>query len=974
MAEQTTIQPEPLVTSEAPRSQISTGDIVGPYQMLSRSLDKLGEGLEDMATTFAEKAGAKAVSRDADGNIQVERVPIFGRAGDAYARAVRVAALAEGEGAAKRQDIELREKYRDDPQGYQNAAQAYKDATVKQYTTAAGPEVGNAVGQAIDNTTTFTYRGLLNEKERLDLQRAESRMTAGMNDARDDLMAMARANVPTDDPAFKAAVDKYQTLADERAGNPRLAYTQEQRASDLQKLQGELGAQRYLYHIDQTYKDKGYQAAVDDAKDVLSNPAYHLTEGQRQTYYAHAMGEVRVNEAIRRQDVGEVQNQLRDLKDRVALGQEVTPDEINGVRNAFAKLHYDAGVAAVDNAFRNKNLNDQFGRQPLADQTRQHAALVGASSARDAYQFFINRGYSKEAAAGIVGNLVFESGMRPTIPGDQGTSFGLAQWHAERFDQLRDYAKSVSKDWRDPQTQLEFVDRELRTTESVAGGLLRAATTPEQAAAVFAQAYERPKGFDYTGRQSIAKSLYDGTASDGSGGPGARSWEIANRAATIKTSATRQYDAIKADWDAGKGIADRQALRDVIDAARETDNADLGAKAEALARAQDFVEQSQQLPLDEQRYRETEIRRQLDLGTKEFAGADMVLKQLQAKTEAIQKGLEKDPIATAVANFPDKWKTPEPLNLGDPRQFAVGLAQRAQIAQAAAHNWRVPPLAALDEQDVQAVKAALASPDPAVKASVWSVLATLPEDVRNPTFEKIAKGDINALAEAGAGSMMTTDPEMAKSIMTGLQIMGRDDKGVLKQFEPKAGGTEGYAADLLKALPPTAFGSETRFDPTGNYAKIDQMIKARYTFLAANDPKGTEYSSSRLQQAVDDVTGGIVSMNGGRTVAPERGMSQSRFDGLMNGITDTDLAGVTDQNGRAISANYLRSQGHLEAIGPGQYMVNFAGPGEKPIYAYTGWGDAPGGVRRFNLDLTGRKPGPLPTAPLYQTMQAAQLT
>jgi hypothetical protein len=177
----------------------------------------------------------------------------------------------------------------------------------------------------------------------------------------------------------------------------------------------------------------------------------------------------------------------------------------------------------------------------------------------------------------------------------------------------------------------------------------------------------------------------------------------------------------------------------------------------------------------------------------------------------------------------------------------------------------------------------------------------------------------------------------------------------------------------LKALPPTAFGSETRFDPTGNYAKIDQMIKARYTFLAANDPKGTEYSSNRLQQAVDDVTGGIVSMNGARTIAPERGMSQSRFDGLMNGFTDTDLAGVTDQNGRAVSANYLRAQGHLEAIGPGRYMVNFAGPGEKPIYAYSGWGDAPGSVDRFILDLTGRKPGPLPTAPLYQTMQAAQL-
>jgi len=960
MAEETTIRPEPVVTSEAPRSQLSTGDIVGPYQRLANSLDKLGTGLEDLAIPLAERAGAQAVTRDADGNIHVDHMPIFGRAGDAYARAVRVAALAEGEGAAKRADIELREKYRDDPQGYQNAAQAYKDATVKQYTAAAGPEVGNSIGQAIDASTTQTYRGLLNEKERLDLQRAESRMTAGMKDARDDLMAMARANVATDDPAFKAAVDKYTTLADERAGNPRLAYSQEERASDLQKLQGELGAQRYLYHIDQTYKDKGYQAAADDAKDVLSNPAYRLTEGQRQAYYAHAMGEIRVNEAIRRQDVGEVQNQLRDLKDRVALGQEVTPDEVNGVRSAFDKLNYPAGVAAVDNAFRNKDLHDQFGRQPLADQTRQHAALAGASAARDAYQFFVNRGYSKEAAAGIVGNLVFESGMRPTVPGDAGTSFGLAQWHAERFDALKQFAQAKGADWRNPQTQLEFVDYELRHGESVAGGLLRTATTPEQAAAVFAQAYERPKGVDYSGRQNIAKSLYDGTASDGSGGPGARSWELANRAATIKTSATRQYDAIKADWDAGKGIADRQSLRDVIDAARETDNAELGAKAEALARAQDYVDQNKQLPLDEQAARETEIRRQLALGTKEFAGADMVLKQLQAKTEAIQKGLEKDPIATAVDNFPDKWKTPDPLNLGDPQAFAIGLAQRAQIAQGAAHNWRVPPLSALDDHDVQTVKAALSTPDLAQRAAVWGVLATLPEDVRGPTFEKLAKGDPNARAEAGAGAMMATDPEMAKSIMAGLQIMGRDDKGILKQFEPKAGGTEGFEVDLASKFPPTAFGSERRLDPEGNYATMSQMIKARYTYLAANDPKGANYSSARLDQAINDVTGGVVSQAGVKTIAPERGMTQARFDGVMAGITDGDLAGASDLSGRPISANMLRRSGRLEAVGQGRYMVNFAAPGDKPIYAYRGWGDAPGGIDRFVLDLTGRQPAPVP--------------
>src|SRR6516165_3709032 len=94
------IEPSGLVTSEAPRPQISAGEIEQPYQMLARSLDKAGQGLEQLAVPLAERAGAQAVTRDADGNIQVDRMPIFGEAGKAYARAVKVAALAEGEGAA----------------------------------------------------------------------------------------------------------------------------------------------------------------------------------------------------------------------------------------------------------------------------------------------------------------------------------------------------------------------------------------------------------------------------------------------------------------------------------------------------------------------------------------------------------------------------------------------------------------------------------------------------------------------------------------------------------------------------------------------------------------------------------------------------------------------------------------------------------------------------------------------------------
>jgi len=967
-----TIKPSPVVTSEAPTSHVSGAEVAQPYQMLARSLDKLGQGLEDAATPLAEQAGFKAVTRDADGNIQVERAPIFGAAGHAYAHAVKMGALAQGEGDAKRADIEMREKYRDNPEGYQNAARSFKDDTVKQYTAAAGPEVGIALGQAIDNTTTYTYRGLLNEKERLDLQRAESQINSGLTDARDDALALARQGASFDQGTpGGAAVDKYTTLLESKAANPRLAYSQEQRALDLQKFQGELGGQRHLYHIDQTYKDKGADAALEDAKDILTNPDYKLTPAQRQAYYHQAVGEVHANEAIRTQDYQLAQENFRDLKSRLALGERIEPAEIDAQRAQFQAvggIKGAGGVAAVDAYFAHKDLHDSYGNAPIHAQLTELNTIRGAAAARDVYQGLRQRGYSEAAAAGIAGNLVWESGLRSGALGDQGTSAGLAQWHAERLDALKSFAAARGASWQDPNTQLDFLHRELQTSESVTGGLLRTATTPEQAAQIFAAGFERPAGTDYAGRQRLARSIFEGKDVDGSAGPGASSWLIANRAATLRTSATETWKQAKADWHNGEGaVPSQDTINDVLEAARVTNNIDLMATVQNDAEMMDYVERIKQEPLDRQEALETELRRRIAAGETRQAdvpaamqtpGADLVLKQLQERTTAIRKGLNDNPIATTIAGDPQRFKTPEPLDPGNPQQFVGGLAQRTQIARAGANKWQVAPLSALDDGDVARVKAALATPDLGKRAQVWGMLATLPEDVRGPTFEKIAKNDPNTLAEAGAGSMMATDPDMAKSIMAGLDIMKRDDKGILKVFEPKAGGDAGYDVDFLKALPPTAFGSETRLDPTGNYAKIDQMVKARYAYLAANDPKGATYSSARLNQAVNDVTGGIVKLHGAKTVAPERGMSQAQFDGILAGITDRDLAGATNLNGVPLTANLLHQMGHLEAVGPGQYMVNLGGPGEKPIYAYTGWGDTPGGINRFVLDLRNRQPAP----------------
>ena len=57
-------------------------------------------------------------------------------------------------------------------------------------------------------------------------------------------------------------------------------------------------------------------------------------------------------------------------------------------------------------------------------------------------KFLMSLGYSKANASGIAGNLFVESSFNPTAIGDNGTSFGLAQWHKSRWDRLNSWAET----------------------------------------------------------------------------------------------------------------------------------------------------------------------------------------------------------------------------------------------------------------------------------------------------------------------------------------------------------------------------------------------------------------------------------------------------------------------------------------------------------------------------------------------------
>ena len=151
------------------------------------------------------------------------------------------------------------------------------------------------------------------------------------------------------------------------------------------------------------------------------------------------------------------------------------------------------------------------------DAQKVTAASLGATAIsksetgrpEEAQAFFENNGWSKEQAAGIVGNLVVESGLRTDAVGDNGQAYGIAQWHPDRqrkFQQI--FGKPITQS--SFAEQLEFVNWELNNSEKQAGDALRGATTAAEAASIVDSQYERSSGAAIAQRVSNANAVMSG--------------------------------------------------------------------------------------------------------------------------------------------------------------------------------------------------------------------------------------------------------------------------------------------------------------------------------------------------------------------------------------------------------------------------------------------------------------------------------
>lgn len=175
------------------------------------------------------------------------------------------------------------------------------------------------------------------------------------------------------------------------------------------------------------------------------------------------------------------------------------------------------GVTVVDPY---KELRGQLSGGGAVDVSSSRLTTKDQQAKRDeAMQYFVSQGWTKQQAAGIVGNIQKESRFDPRAQGDKDKNgvyraHGLAQWRDSRLADFRSVmGKSVQQ--ASFEEQLAFIQYELtKGKEKSAGNKLKKATTADQAGAIVSEFYERPGAVEAEKKErgQIAQGIYNNTA------------------------------------------------------------------------------------------------------------------------------------------------------------------------------------------------------------------------------------------------------------------------------------------------------------------------------------------------------------------------------------------------------------------------------------------------------------------------------
>lgn len=201
------------------------------------------------------------------------------------------------------------------------------------------------------------------------------------------------------------------------------------------------------------------------------------------------------------------------------------------------------------------------------------------------------------------------------------------------------------------------------------------------------------------------------------------------------------------------------------------------------------------------------------------------------------------------------------------------------------------------------------------------------QEQASTVFEALDKKNFPGMGLAGA--LVMDDPEAARLVVKGQKALIDGGKAG-DVLVPKATDV----GPELTAILGDAYGLGSASRNT-----VEQGVLAAYAALSADagDTSG-ELDSGRLEQAVQAVTGGLVTYGGRTMPVPKRGVTQEQFSGWAESLQSDDFKGVAGLD-PARALDVFKRDGWLEAIGPNRYAPVILGPDGRGRYLTDGQGN-----------------------------------
>jgi TP901 family phage tail tape measure protein len=252
--------------------------------------------------------------------------------------------------------------------------------------------------------------------------------------------------------------------------------------------------------LDGLTSDLSSSFKIGDATQKQSQKINHATLDLTQLSYKYQQAIAGLNLALKENEnlqkkYPEYSKQYRD-----ALAQEIS------LLNQKKALN-DAEVSRL------KSLNaTSIAQQSLNSQLDgsggDYSGSVKAGSSQNAsyvWDYFKSKGLSDYAVAGILGNLMQESSLNPTVNKD-----GIAQWNGSRRTAMYNYANQRGMSWTSLDAQLGYLWQEISSgNQGITVGQLNGAGSASQASQMFSNQFERPGNPMMSNRVGYANSYYN---------------------------------------------------------------------------------------------------------------------------------------------------------------------------------------------------------------------------------------------------------------------------------------------------------------------------------------------------------------------------------------------------------------------------------------------------------------------------------